>query len=214
MAKAHADDAFELMRKKVIRTLDESRIDSILAHNFETSYLQEKYEKTIEWMNDDFTKTVNSIAIPPTMTAAQKKIIAEQWTNNLKLYIRGWSRENVVDLRDKIQKLAFAGQRSSSMIKLIQDNYGVGEAKAKFLARQETSLLLSKFREERYKDVGIQKYKWQTAHDGDRVRHDHQLLDGKIYFFSSPPIVDRKTGRRANPGEDFGCRCVARPIWD
>jgi SPP1 gp7 family putative phage head morphogenesis protein len=213
IAKANADESFTKLRKIVMKTLDDSTIDSVFAHHFQHTYLQEKYEQAIEWMNDDFKKTVKAITIAPTLTPAQKKIIAEEWTNNLKLYIRGWTKENIVTLRDKVQKLAFAGQRSQNMIKLIQDNYGVSRNKAKFLARQETSLLLSKFREERYKDVGVQKYQWQTSGD-QRVRDDHEHLDGKIFLFDQPPVCDRRTGRRANPGEDFNCRCVARPIWE
>lgn len=213
MAKANADFAFEKMRKAVIKTLDDSTIDSVFAHHFAHSYLQEKYEQAIQWMNDDFKKTVKSISIPPQLTGAQKKIIAEEWTNNLKLYIRGWTRENTVALREKVEKNAYAGQRAGNMVKMIKDNYGVAENKAKFLARQETSLLMSKFRETRYKDVGIQKYKWSTSGD-QRVRDDHKHLDGKIFFFSSPPIVDKNSGRRGNPGEDFNCRCIARPVWE
>lgn len=216
IAQVHANDAFMRMRKSVLKTLDDSTIDSVFAHHFNTSYVQEKYERAIEWMNDDFEKTVKSVAIPPTLTAAQKKIISNEWTNNLSLYIRGWTKENTAKLRDQVQQMAFVGQRSSSMVKLIQDNYGVAQSKAKFLARQETSLLLSKFRETRYKDVGVEKYVWQTAHDS-RVREDHVHLDGKIFRFDSPPCANpSQSGKRmyCNPGEDFNCRCVARPIWE
>lgn len=218
IAKANADDAFLKLRKIVLKTLDDSTIDSIFAHTFNWSYTQERYDQAIEWMNDDFKKTVKAVTIAPTLTPSQKKIIAEEWTNNLKLYIKDFTTKNTAELRDKVQQLAFAGQRSKSMIKLIQDNYGVTYNKAKFLARQETSLLLSKFREERYKDVGVKKYIWHTAGDA-RVRHmppdssDHRILDGKIFSFDSPPTIPG-TSRKCNPGEDFNCRCVARPIWE
>lgn len=213
IAKANADDTFNRLRKNVLRSLDDSMIDSIFAHKFATSYLKEKYERAIEWMDSDFQKTVKSVTIVPKLTAEQRRIIAEEWTNNLKLYIRGWTKENIVNLREKVELNAFAGQRSSNMVKMIQDNYGVARNKAKFLARQETSLLLSKFREERYKDVGVQQYKWSTSGDS-RVRDDHKHLDGKIFSFSQPPVVDRSTGRTGNPGEDFNCRCIARPVWN
>lgn len=218
IAKANADDSFLKLRKIVLKTLDDSTIDSVFAHHFQHTYLQEKYEQAIEWMNDDFKKTVKAITIAPTLTPTQKKIIAEEWTDNLKLYIKDFATKETAALRDKVQKLAFAGQRSRNMIKLIQDNYGVTYNKAKFLARQETSLLLSKFREERYKDVGVRKYIWHTAGDS-RVRHmppdssDHRVLDGKIFSFDSPPTIPG-TNRKCNPGEDFNCRCVARPIWE
>lgn len=213
MASAEANDMFTKLRKAILKTLDDSTIDSVFAHNFNHTYLDEKYDQVIEWMNDDFQKAVKSIAIPPKLTPEQRKIISREWTNNLKLYIRGWTKENIVNLRTKIQKKAFAGHRAETMVKMVQANYGVAINKAKFLARQETSLLMSKFRETRYRDVGIEKYKWSTSHDA-RVRDDHQHLDGKIFFFSSPPVTDHRTGARNNPGEDFNCRCQAIPVID
>ncbi|GAG93926.1 unnamed protein product, partial [marine sediment metagenome] len=70
---------------------------------------------------------------------------------------------------------------------------------------------VSEYKQQRYLDIGITKYEWSTSND-ERVRDDHKQLDGKIFSFKTPPVVDRRTGRRANPAEDFGCRCVAIPI--
>jgi uncharacterized protein with gpF-like domain len=49
------------------------------------------------------------------------------------------------------------------------------------------------------------------------VRKRHRELgamseSGTVFKYSEPPIVDVRTGRRANPGEDFQCRCTANPI--
>ena len=71
--------------------------------------------------------------------------------------------------------------------------------------------MVSKYRQIRYEEVGIDNYIWSTSHDS-RVRHDHRELQGKVFSFSNPPITDKATGARNNPGEDFGCRCVAIPV--
>ena len=71
--------------------------------------------------------------------------------------------------------------------------------------------MVSKYRQIRYEDVGIRRYMWSTSGDV-RVRHDHKELNGKIFYFDNPPITDKATGARNNPGEDFGCRCVAIPV--
>ncbi len=59
---------------------------------------------------------------------------------------------------------------------------------------------------------GILEYRWSTSKD-ERVRHDHKALDTKIFSFASPPVTNLKTGARNNPGCDFGCRCIAIPIF-
>lgn len=207
LANADAGIRYENLRKSLIMTLDSIDIASV--NNI--SDIPDKYVQTIEWMNDDFVKAVKSISIPPKLTSAQTGIMASEWGQNLDKYIRDWSAENIIKLRSEIQSNAFGGHRPEALVKYIQHNYGVSQRKAEFLARQETSLLMSKFHEVRYKDIGIQKYKWSTSHDA-RVRKDHAELNGKVFAFDSPPVVDERTGRRANPGGDFGCRCVAIPI--
>ena len=89
----------------------------------------------------------------------------------------------------------------------------MSQRKAKFLASQETRLLTSKLKEVRYKDVGIDEYIWQTVKGTPEhpVRPMHKKLNGTKQRFSSPPITNEK-GQRNNPGEDYRCRCVARPI--
>ena len=126
--------------------------------------------------------------------------------------MKEWSKEAIAKLRGDITVNVVKGFRAQRMVDQIQADAGVTKRKAQFLARQETSLLVSKFREERYKDVGLVEYEWSTGGD-ERVRKDHKDLDGRIFRYDSPPIVDRATGRRGNPGEDFNCRCIAIPVF-
>lgn len=208
-AQAGADQRYDNLRHAFLRTLNNANIDSIDS----LSRTKEEYGKAINWMEDDFQKSLRAITIEVKLTDAQRGIISQQWGQNLDLYIKDWASQNILALRESVQANAFAGRRSVDMIEMLKANYGVSQRKAKFLARQETSLLLSKFRETRYRDVGSNRYKWSTSHD-QRVRHDHEELHNNIYSWDLPPITNRHTGKRNNPGEDFGCRCVAIPVFD
>lgn len=202
-----AEVTYKTAQQNMLKALDNVNLDAI--GQFEE--IPKTYQKTVHMINRDLNKTINPIAIPPVLTEQQTKIIASEWGRNLDLYIKDWVKKDILDLRQKVQANAFQGYRSSNLIQMIQDNHGVSVRKAKFLARQETTLLMSKFRESKYADVGITKYIWRGAMD-ERERPDHKRLQGKVFDFSLPPVVDRKTGRRANAGEDFGCRCVAIPV--
>jgi SPP1 gp7 family putative phage head morphogenesis protein len=174
--------------------------------------LPQHYETVLDKMDSDIVDALQSVAVPYKFTPKIKKIIAKQWGENLELYIKGWAENNVITLRETVLANSLYGHRAENLIGLIQDNYGVSKRKAKFLARQETSLLMSKLREERYKSVGVQKYKWSTSHD-ERVRPMHKRLNGKVINWDSPPITDEK-GNRNHAGEDFNCSCVAIPILE
>ena len=52
--------------------------------------------------------------------------------------------------------------------------------------------------------AGYGRYIWTTRRD-DRVRPDHARLEGGIFRWDDPPVVDLRSGRRRHPGEDYQC---------
>lgn len=197
------------MRHDMLEALGDVRLDRIDQQDI----IEKRYQQIVGHMEQDFTRTVSAyqaVAIQPQLTTPMRELISEEWATNLNLYIKGWTKENIVKLRTELEPFVLAGGRAESLRKVIEQNYEVSRAKAKFLARQETSLLMSKFRQSRYADVGIEEYKWSGAMDA-RERPDHRELEGKIFRFDKPPITNLKTSARNNPGEDYGCRCLAIP---
>lgn len=227
-AQVQAQSRYEALRARMLAVLDE-----IDLQNSGVGQLKDEYEKTLDTMEDDLQKTlprqpfkrsdnpaVEGISIAAKLTDDQREVIAKEWAENLDLYIKDWTDENILKLREQIQPHVLAGGRASQLEKTLRDNYGVAARKAKFLARQETSLLMSKFRQTRYEGLGIKKYKWSTSHDA-RVRPahgadpyygNHRALNGKIFSWDDPPVTCQATGARNHPGEDFGCRCIAIPV--
>lgn len=209
MAVGQSQLNFQALQQTILRTLNGIHTDDIS----DVSEIPDTYYGVVGRMNTDWEKTVQSVSVAPKLTDSQKGRISSEWGYNLDLYIRDWTQENILELRKSIAQNTFNGRRPADLIKHIQDNYQVSRNKAKFLARQETSLLMSKFHETRYQDIGITKYRWSGAQD-QKERKDHLELQGKIFTWSSPPVVDHRTGRRCNPGQDFNCRCVAIPILE
>lgn len=211
LAQAQADAKESILRETLLKTLD--GIPKNFAEKWARQNISGKYTWALRHMNKDFLKAVQAVTVAPKLNKHTEEAIARDYDQNLELFVRGFTEENTAKLRKLVRESAFASGRAESLSDIIQTNFKVTKNKARFLARQETALLLSKFHEQRYKDVGINKYKWSTSHDG-RVRHDHKDLDGTTQYFDLPPIVNRATGKRANPGEDYNCRCVPIPIWE
>ena len=168
-------------------------------------------ESTLDDLEKQFKSTTIDLSVPMTLSPMIEERLKVEYTENMDLYIQQWQEEAIERLRRQIEANSAEGFRSERMASIIQAEYGVSQNKAKFLARQETSLLVSKYRQSRYQEAGISRYRWSTSHD-ERVRHDHKLLAGQVFSWDSPPVVDLATGRRAHPGEDFNCRCIAVPI--
>lgn len=190
-----------------------SKLDSInIDKEIKKFTLIKKYLDILNLIDQDLERTAFSVlGLEVKTTESQKLKLAKDFTNNAELFIKDFAEKEITKLRTKIEKNVFEGVRAETLRDEIKKEFGVSKNKANFLARQEVSLFTSKYKQAKYQELGITKYRWSTSRDG-RVRDDHQQLNGKIFYFDSPPVENKETGNRANPGEPFGCRCVAIPV--
>ena len=175
-------------------------------------------------LDKQFSSTVTKdLSVPIDKTPYMQEALRKNYIENLDLSIRKLYSESVQRLRTKVYKNVEEGFRATKLVPIIQGEKNISYRHALFIAKQETSLLVSKYREARYTHAGLKRYKWLTSEDS-RVRpnaearktghtsNNHRRLNLRIFSWTDPPIVDSATGRKCNPGEDFGCRCLALPI--
>lgn len=208
------------MRAHSINILLKRKLDEIqrqLLHDVNVRPVDAK--KTIDSLEDGFKPVAKKLEVQPELGAASREKMASEYSENLRLYIQKFADEQILSLREAVEENANEGYRFDKLIPKIKQRYGASVRKAKFLARNETSIFMSKYHEQRYAEAGVTQYIWSTSHDS-RVRpavgthgtDNHRVLDGRTFYFSKPPTVDPATGRKANPGQDYNCRCVAIPI--
>lgn len=176
--------------------------------------LNELLDKSLYRVDKTLTSQLSAISVkPPKLTAFGRQVFGKEYLSNMEKSIRGWTEDEIKRLREKVYERGMDGLRYDELADHILMNYKTSVQKAHFIARQETNLMISKYKELRYNDVGIKKYRWQCVMGTKEhpVRPAHRKLDGKVFRFDKPPISS-DDGRRNNPGEDFNCRCVARPI--
>lgn len=199
----------------LIRKLDE--IQKNIVHDVNVRDVDAR--KTIDSLEQGFKGVAKKLEVQPELDVRSRERLADEYSENLKLYITKFADQEIFSLRESVEENAREGYRFDKLIPSIKKRYGVSVRKAKFLARNETSIFMSKYHEQRYGEAGITSYIWSTSHD-NRVRpapgthgsDNHRVLDGRVFEFSKPPIVDPPKGRKANPGQDYNCRCVAIPI--
>lgn len=189
---------------KVLKNLEHGLGDAVNKKMVDATVVVGKMEK-------GFNKVYGEAIGREELSDRAKRELSKDYSDNMKLWIKKFSRETIQELRGTVEENAAAGYRFDHLIDKIQNRYDVSKTKASFLARQETALFVSKHREQRFTDVGITEYIWRTAGDAT-VREDHKHLNGKTFSYAEPPVVDVASGRRANPGCDYNCRCVDEPI--
>lgn len=135
------------------------------------------------------------------------------WTSENVGLIKSIPQGLLGEMEDIVSTGFSAGKTLTSVVKDIEMSYHVSRTKARFLARDQTAKLNAEISQAQQRAAGCTKYTWRTAGD-QRVRDRHEELDKTVHYWDDPPIVDKKTGRRCHPGEDYNCRCVAIPIFD
>jgi SPP1 gp7 family putative phage head morphogenesis protein len=161
-----------------------------------------------------FQSAAKALEVQPKLDSEHKKSLAKEYNRSLKLPIEDFSRQSIRDLRETVEDNAMEGYRFDTLIDQIRHRYGVTANKARFLARQETSLFMAQYRKQRFEQAGVRRYKWSTSHD-ERVRRSHRALDGQVFgYHQKAPASYFSTEQPCNPGEDFNCRCVDIPLLE
>lgn len=173
-------------------------------------------------MDSSFRANVQGISVQPEVSDRQASEIARLWEDGLKRKMKDATTHEMQELREKIKKSYFSGDRYGTLTKSIETAFSVSTRKAEFIARQETSLLTAAYQGGKYVESGFPYYLWRCvpgtpAHP---TRHRHEQLSamsdrGILFRWDDPPVSTgpRQAARNNNPGEDFNCRCRAIPVY-
>ena len=127
-AIAAATIRYDAIKKAVLWTLDQANIQSI----DNLGNLPDRFEKSIKWQNDDWNKALKGITIPPQLTQEEINGIAVDYSHSVSLPIKDWAHETVLELRQDVQNMVYAGQRPDAIARLIQEKYGQSKKKPPF----------------------------------------------------------------------------------
>lgn len=212
-----SDQAFEREINRIREKLSEINPKEVASQINSAPF----FDRAIWKAEKSFYKNANKIAVVPELSASDRKAIARGWSGNMDLWIQSWTEKAIKDLRQELMPEIFSGNRIEDLEKIIKRHKNVSDRKARFLARQETHLLMSAYKKNRYQDLGSKEYIWTCVHmpfDKTKdhhtlgnVRYFHGLLNKTIQKWDEPPETDRY-GHHNHPGEDYNCRCIARPI--
>lgn len=87
------------------------------------------------------------------------------------------------------------------------------------VAKDQTRKVYNNINKARMQDAGVKKFEWIHSGGSNKPRKFHidpapAGLNGGIFSFDDPPIIDPSTGERGIPGQLPYCGCTMRPIID
>lgn len=235
-AAAVANDKSRALNERLQALIAEipSRVEAVV------DSLKYSIDQPLFSMNAQANKDLNTIGITVDITPELSERIIEDYTNNQNLNIKNWTSDQTERLREMIEKNVLSGYNRGELIQMIQSEYGTTMNKARFLARQETSLLMATVRDTRYSDAGVNIVRWSNSHDVRVVGNpageypepttghgNHWRMGGKYCSLNDPTIYadtleDARSGKwkskasigggDRHAGEEYNCRCTYIPV--
>lgn len=150
--------------------------------------------------------------IQPKMSDFIAKKFSEDYTDTIRFDIKNKLPEQIIKMREVVGQMAIKGESRITIQKYIENNFVKDQKRAKFLARNESSIAVTEYLKATYQENGSEEFKW-IANLDERVRDDHRKLHGTVHRYDNPPIIDERTGTRGMPGEFYNCRCTFVPIF-
>jgi SPP1 gp7 family putative phage head morphogenesis protein len=194
---------------KMLRLLAD--LDKEVDAKIESRSLQSGTRHAVKSAHDSWKDAAKTLQVGLDLDAKGLASLSESMEKVAKIPIKDWAHEAIDRLRGEVEENVERGYRAEGLAKRIRSEYGASKARANLIAVQETSNIMAGLRKARAKDAGLRRYVWMCSMDG-REREDHRKLHGTTQDYDKPPIVDSRTGRRGNPGEDFRCRCIDMPV--
>lgn len=135
--------------------------------------------------------------------------------------VRSLGADQVQQLADILRPAQATGARWEEVADQVQARLNVGSTRARLIARDQTNKFNGQMQRQSQTTAGITQYRWSTAKDmavrgrpgGEyaRSKDKHWPLEASIQSWTDPPVIPG-TNRRAHPGEEIQCRCVALPV--
>ena len=127
--------------------------------------------------------------------------------------IKSIPREYFLEIEGEVMRSIQTGRGMADLQPFLEKRYGITKRRAALIARDQTSKATAAINRARMQGLGVKKFKWLHSMGGKEPRPLHKnVLNGKVYSFDDPPVIDERTGERGLPGVLINCRCRMLPV--
>lgn len=143
----------------------------------------------------------------------------DDWVSENVKSIKAITEEQLPTMKNIILEGYFNGDSITKIKNQIVKQLGKEKRHARQIAVDQMGTLNAQITRYQQQKAGCDKYWWCAVMDS-RTRESHAFFHGKIYSWDAPPMGWYRTKRgivytrACHPGEDYGCRCVAMPVFE
>lgn len=151
--------------------------------------------------------TIDINYLPDTMKEVIKASTAEA-VSLIKLI----PQQFLTEVQGEVMRSIVSNTGLSRLVPYLNARYGKTQKHARLVAMDQTRKVYSSLARERCKAAGFEYFTWRHTGGETHPRSEHVHMDGKVYRYDDPPIIEEKTGTRGFPGQLINCRCRMQPL--
>lgn len=153
--------------------------------------------------------SIKPIMDNPIINSVRKASVAE----NVGL-IKSIAQEYLNDVQGAVMRSITTGNGLQDLVPALSKYEGQTHRRARNIALDQTRKAYNTINKARMQSSGFKRYEWLHSGGSNEPRPHHVEMNGNIYSFDDPPVIDPRTGERGIPGQAPFCRCTMRPIFD
>lgn len=232
MAKITAREVTALFEAKPAQTFFAMDADIASQARILTNRLTSKFDKLFAFKSKEYAEEMvgRTDRLSATATRESLKKISGGLTINTKrldvstktilkasvnenvLLIKSIGAEYTSNIQKMVMRSITTGNGLQDIIPALSKYEGISERKAKNIALDQTRKVYNSLNKGRLTKAGVKKFEWVHSGGGQKPREEHIAMDGQIYDFDDPPVIDSKTGDRGIPGTAINCGCTFIPV--
>jgi SPP1 gp7 family putative phage head morphogenesis protein len=163
-------------------------------------------KSSLRQMSDDLTLSTKTITSGPL-----SDILNATVTENVGL-IKSIPTQYLNGVQGAVMRSITTGNGMQDLVPFLQKHKGITLRRARTIAQDQSKKAFSGLSKARMQAIGVREYEWLHTSGSRHPRKLHIAMNGNIYRYDDPPIIDEKSGERGIPGQAINCACRMRPI--
>lgn len=148
------------------------------------------------------------------ITAPMKEVLKATISENVSL-IRSIPQQYLAGVQGAVMRSITTGNGLQDLVPYLKKHKDITIRRARMIANDQTRKAFNNLNKGRMLKVGLKKYRWLHTAGSKEPRKLHKdVLNGQIFSFDDPPVIDDNTGERGIPGQAINCRCRMVPVLD
>ena len=128
-------------------------------------------------------------------------------------YIGSIQAKYHADLSGAVMRSITTGNGLADLVPAIEKLGVDTKSRAHAIALDQSRRANAFMARQRMQDSGLTHFRWRHTGRPKKPREYHRdVLDGQVFEYANPPIIDPKTGQRGFPGDLPGCTCEEEAV--